>query len=301
MVDSGEIERREDVPAVEEGLSPENISQPDKTLIQRKNQAMQERSAFHEPVPSAALVTAQADAPSTNRLSPSATALEETPEIVPDEEPEQTMQPSLMEEDEPVPLQAQLPDSTRKRRIPPILVVGLVVLIVLAGGVGAFALMRQHSSASATAQCTTHTTANCKNGAQGINPAAITRLVFSGAVSGPMTVSALPSCQSTTTANLRTLMVTLSGTVGGKLYNFGFAIERFLGPATYTNSTNSLLILFDEPGESTSNGWGNTAPTDTGSVTVNRGERAGTVNYLLSGFGSQAGKQIQVSGSWSCG
>ncbi len=181
------------------------------------------------------------------------------------------------------------------------LVVALVVLLVLAGGAGAFALIRQQTIAGASAQCTGSQQANCASTATGGSSAHATQLTFSGSISGPMTVSAQVRCQTTTTQNLRTLMVTLSGTVAGQLYNFGFVINNYTGPGSYTTGAPSLTILLDVPGEATNNGWGNTSPTDSGTITIARGEQAGSITYTLSGFGTRAGTQVQISGNWTCG
>lgn len=181
------------------------------------------------------------------------------------------------------------------------LVVALVILLVLAGGAGAFTLIRQQTSADASSQCAGSAQAGCANTATGGSRAHATQLTFSGSISGPLTLSAQVRCQTTTTGNLRTLMVTLSGTVGGQLYNFGFVINNYTGPGTYTAPSPTLTLLLDVPGEATTNGWGNTSPTDSGTITVERGEQTGSITYVLSGFGSRAGTQIQVSGEWACG
>lgn len=181
------------------------------------------------------------------------------------------------------------------------LVVALVILLVLAGGTGAFALIRQQTSADASSQCTGSPQAGCANTATGVSRVHATQLTFSGSISGSLTLSAQVRCQTTTTGNLRTLMVTLSGTVGGQLYNFGFVINNYTGPGTYNAPSPTLTILLDVPGEATNNGWDNTSSTDSGTITVERGERTGSITYVLSGFGSRAGTQIQVSGEWTCG
>lgn len=180
------------------------------------------------------------------------------------------------------------------------LVVALVILLVLAGGAGTLALIRQQTSAGASSQCAGSQQASCANTAT-IGRAHATQLTFSGSISGPMTVSAQVRCQATTTQNLRTMMVTFSGTVGGQFYNFGFVLNNYTGPGTYTTSAPSLTILLDVPGEATNNGWGNTSPKDSGTITIARGEQAGNITYILSGFGTRMGTQVQVSGDWACG
>lgn len=181
------------------------------------------------------------------------------------------------------------------------LVIALVALLVLAAGAGAFAFIRQQTSAGASSQCTASQQAGCANTTTGSNRAHTTRLAFSGSISGPMTVSAQVRCQATTTQNLRTLMVTISGTVGEQLYNFGFVINNYTGPGTYTATPPSLTILLDVPGDATNNGWSNASTTDSGTITVARGEQAGSITYVLSGFGTRAGTQVQISGNWTCG
>lgn len=181
-----------------------------------------------------------------------------------------------------------------------LVVVLIVVLIMLAGGAGAFAFVRLQASPGTSSQCNAQQT-NCPGGTSVAVQGKATSLAFSGKVTGPMSIVAKPSCQNATSGSLRTLTVTLSGTINDHLYNFGFAIARYNGPGSYSNATASVTILFDVPGESTTNGWGNSAATDTGSITVERGEQTGNISYTLSGVGTQAGSQIQVSGNWTCG
>jgi hypothetical protein len=113
-----------------------------------------------------------------------------------------------------------------------------------------------------------------------------------------MTVSAQVRCQASAVESLRTLIVTLSGTVGDHFYNFGFVINHYSGPGTYNAS---LTILLAVPGEATNNGWGNMASTDSGMITIAHGEQTGSITYALSGFGARAGTQVQVAGDWTCG
>jgi hypothetical protein len=228
----------------------------------------------------------------------SAPALAQT-DLVSPAQPEQSTPPEDVPPPEPA--LANVQTGRRRRAGGRWLVVALVILLVLAGGVGAFALVRQQTSAGASSQCAGSPQAGCANTATSSSRPHATQLSFSGSISGPLTLSAQVRCQITTTGNLRTMMVTLSGTVGGQLYNFGFVINNYTGPGTYTASSPALTILLDVPGEATTNGWGNTSPTASGSITVERGEQTGSITYALSGFGSRAGSQVQVSGEWACG
>ena len=192
-----------------------------------------------------------------------------------------------------------LPARGKRPRIGAIVPIAvLIALVVLAGGAGAFVFLRQHTPASS--QCIGQQ-AGCAAVTSGAGRANATHLIFSGTISGSMTLDASVLCQSAATGNLHTLTVTLSGTIGSQLYNFGFAIDNYHGPGTYDNTSPLLTILLDTPGEATDNGWGNRSPTDTGSITIERGERAGSISYLLSGFGSHSGTQVQISGNWICG
>lgn len=188
----------------------------------------------------------------------------------------------------------------RKGRGKLVAIIVIVVLVVLAGGAGAFALINQRTPTGTAAQCTGQQT-GCANSSPTSGHAGASHLVFANAVSGPLAVNGQSHCQVVTLANQRALTVTLSGTVNGKFYNFGFTIARYQGAKTYDSAAGSLTVLLDVPGESTTNGWGNTVPADAGTVTVARGEQAGSISFLLSGFGAQAGTQVQVSGDWACG
>lgn len=183
------------------------------------------------------------------------------------------------------------------------IVVLLIVLIVIAGGAGAFIFTRgqtQAGGASPGASQCAGQQAGCASSVPNSNGKDATQLTFSGATSGLMKVNATPRCQRAAVANLSTLTVTLTGVVGGQTYNFGFVLEHYNGPGTYSSATTSTTVLFDVPGQSTTNGWGNSTPADSGTITVARGEQAGSISYLLHGFGTQAGTQVQVSGNWAC-
>lgn len=192
------------------------------------------------------------------------------------------------------------PQPTRRRgRGKLVAAIIIVVLVVLAGGVGAFALVSQRGTPGTAAQCASQQT-GCANGSPATGHAGASHLVFANAVSGPLEVNGQSHCQVVTLANTRALTVTLSGTINGKFYNFGFTIERYQGAKTYDSSATSMTVLLDVPGESTTNGWGNNASADAGTVTVAGGEQTGSISFLLSGFGTQAGSQVQVSGDWAC-
>ncbi|HEX7733214.1 MAG TPA: zinc-ribbon domain-containing protein [Ktedonobacteraceae bacterium] len=192
----------------------------------------------------------------------------------------------------------QLPGSTGmlKSRNRMLLVILVVALVVLAGGAGAFALLRQNTSAGA--QC------NSQQGSCASNTPAVhgkpTSLAISGAVSGTMSIVAKPTCQYSSSGNLRTLLVNLSGTLNNQLYNFGFTIQHYNGPGTYSNPAPDVALLFVAPGTIT-NGWSNSDPAATGSITVERGEQTGNITYTLAGTGTNAKTQLQISGNWTCG
>jgi hypothetical protein len=173
----------------------------------------------------------------------------------------------------------------------------LAVLLVLAVGTGAFALVRLQMPAGTSSPCVGPARTGCAHTVTS-SLASVTQLTFSGSVSGPMTVSAQVRCQATTMESLRTLMVTLSGTVGDHFYNFGFVINHYSGPGAYKAS---LTILLAVPGEATNNGWGNMSTTDSGTITIAHGEQTGSITYALSGFGARVGTQVQVAGDWTCG
>lgn len=175
----------------------------------------------------------------------------------------------------------------------------IIAVVILAGGVGTFVLLSQRAATGASPQCNSPQV-TCVNGTPINLNGQATNLTFSGAVAGPMSIVAKARCQIAAVGNLRTLTINLSGTINDQLYNFGFAIERYNGPGTYSNATTTIAILFDTPGESTTNGWNNSATTDTGTITVARGEQNGSISYTLSGIGKQARTQIQASGNWTC-
>ncbi|HEY0754067.1 MAG TPA: zinc-ribbon domain-containing protein [Ktedonobacteraceae bacterium] len=173
----------------------------------------------------------------------------------------------------------------------------LVILIVLAGGAGIFALTQQRIAPGSGAQCTSQQ-GNCA-GSPTKGSGKISSLALSGTLTGSLSVIGKTTCQRPAAGNLRTLLVNLSGTLGTKLYNFGFTLQHYGGPATYTNNIPDTTIRFDAPGDLT-NGWGNSDPTDIGTITVARGEQSGNISYTLSGTGTNAKTQLQITGNWIC-
>lgn len=288
---------------------PEQVTQNEETLPSSEQVAQVEEVQLppalttqdeETPSPSEQVAQEETQLPPTLTAQDEETSHSPTP-IAQDEETQLSPAPAAQDTDrEAEPQFSSMPQPAKHRRGTVLLITILVVLVVLAGGAGAFALLRQHTPTGATAQCSGQQ-AGCATTTPGVSNANATRLTFSGKVSGPMTVNASARCQSATTNSLRTLTVTLSGTIGTQFYNFGFAIDNYHGAGTYNDAAPALTILLDAPGDSTNNGWGNTASTDTGSITVERGEQSGSISYLLSGFGTQAGTQVQISGNWTCG
>jgi hypothetical protein len=227
-------------------------------------------------------------------VEPAQESADPQPVIAPDEN---VLPTSPQESDEPG---LELARKKRGGRLIAIVAL-LVVVLVVAGGAGALALARHGGSGSQNATPCTGQQTGCSSGNPAANNGAATHLTFSGVVSGPMTLNASPACQNISVANLGTLTVTLTGVVAGQIYNFGFTINHYHGTGTYSSATGSMKILFDTPGESTANGWGNTSATDSGTITIASGEHSGTITYTLSGFGSMVKSQLRVSGSWVCG
>lgn len=180
-----------------------------------------------------------------------------------------------------------------------LVVVIIVVIVLLGGGAGAFVLLRQPGSSGAVSQCNSQQS-NCTTTPLVSVNSKPSSLTFSGAVAGSMTIVAKPVCQSSSSGNLRTLTVNLSGTLKDQLYNFSFGIERYNGPGNYSNATTTLLVLFHVPGESITNGWDNSDPADIGTITVERGEQTGSISYTLGGLGTHAKTQLQITGTWTC-
>lgn len=177
-----------------------------------------------------------------------------------------------------------------------LLIIFLVAVVVLAGGAGIFALLRQNASTGT--QCASQQ-GTCASNTPTVHGKP-TNLAVSGALSGTLSLVAKPTCQYSSSGNLRTLLVNLSGTLNNQLYNFGFTIQHYNGPGTYSNPAPDVALLFSTPGDLT-NGWSNSDPTATGSITVERGEQTGNITYTLNGTGTTAKTQLQISGNWTCG
>lgn len=194
-----------------------------------------------------------------------------------------------------------LPSSTaaRKSKNRMVLVLILVALVILVGGgTGILVLVRQNASTGAGTQCTSQQN-TCTSNTPAVHGKP-TSLTLSNALTGTISIVAKPTCQISRAGDLSTLLVNLSGSLNNQLYNFGFTIQHYNGPGDYSNPAPDVTILFATPGDIT-NGWSNSDPTATGSITVERGEQTGNINYTLAGTGTRAKTQIQVSGNWTCG
>lgn len=302
--ETADIAQEADTPA--EADAPDEAEVPDEAAAQPEGDP--------EPVLQPATIQ-QADAPETPDQFPTAPEIQiPEPQDLPvyEQEPATVQQtPAALDEvvtplprdpleENYTPAPARQGRGGRGRAL---IIVLLIVLIVIAGGAGAVIFMRGQTQAGGTSpgssQCANQQ-AGCANSVPNSNGKDATQLSFSGAASGLMKINAMPRCQRAAVANLSTLTVTLTGVVGGQTYNFGFVIEHYNGPGAYSSATTSTTVLFDVPGQSTTNGWGNNSPADSGTITVARGEQAGNISYLLHGFGTQSGTQVQVSGNWAC-
>jgi hypothetical protein len=116
-----------------------------------------------------------------------------------------------------------------------------------------------------------------------------------------MLLVAKPACRNASAGKQRVLTVTLSGTIGDKLYNLSFAIEHYTGPGVYSEAAPTVIVLFGLPGASIASGWSNNATPGAGHITVDQGEQTGAITYTLSSAGANVTTQAQVSGNWTCG
>lgn len=299
------IEQEESEPLQEqdssnEGAMPdEAVSQPENASVPESQPAasIQQADASEAPHYQQTEPEIQAPEPPAQPAQEQAAETEQHAQIAEDENVT-PLPPVTLEENDAMPRE----QAGKRRRSRALIAISILALIVIAGSAGTFVFTRGQTSASGSpnsSQCAGQQ-AGCAGNTPGSGGKDATHLMFSGAASGLMKVNASPRCQRAAVANLHTLTVTLTGVVGGQIYNFGFTIERYNGPGTYSSATTSTTVLFDIPGESTTNGWGNNSPAGSGTITIARGEQTGSISYLLHGFGTQSGTQIQVSGNWAC-
>ena len=93
------------------------------------------------------------------------------------------------------------------------------------------------------------------------------------------------------------------GTINGKVYTFHFQIgglgptaQNYSGPGTYTSNTGIALGVGDFKGYQNQPLW---RALITGMITVNGGEKSGSVNALLDPVYKTSGT-VRVTGSWAC-
>jgi hypothetical protein len=124
---------------------------------------------------------------------------------------------------------------------------------------------------------------------------------FSGAAPHPMCIVRNDGCTIYTSGIYYEF--TVLGTVQGKVYTFHFQIgglgpsaQNYSGPGTYTTNTGIGLGVGDHTVNPNQPTW--TALT-TGTITVNGGEKSGSVHALLK-TNDQTSGTVQATGTWAC-
>jgi hypothetical protein len=124
---------------------------------------------------------------------------------------------------------------------------------------------------------------------------------FSGAAPQPMCIVRYDGCTIYTSGIYYEF--TVLGTVQGKVYTFHFQIgglgpssQNYSGPGTYTTNTGIGLGVGDHPVNPNQPTW---MALTTGTITVNGGEKSGSVHALLN-TNDQTSGTVQATGTWAC-
>lgn len=210
-----------------------------------------------------------------------------------------------------------------------LLVIAIAAIVIIGGGIGAFALT--HRPGSPTANTTGTTTPGPKNtptlsattiattgntpitnnspialGSGTAIPACANGLShtgnfsFTGAVSGAMVVALFFACDTTNSSGKRQYVADATGTIGSKEYTLIFGINSYTGPGTYNSSTANEVAELAVSGSQDAWVCGNGIPC-TSTMTVHSDGLSGTMQatMILAVPTPNPSSFVTVSGTWS--
>ena len=123
-------------------------------------------------------------------------------------------------------------------------------------------------------------------------------LRFSGAVSGTLSLAVVPVCGSEGSAHVFALSIT------GKVENrariaISLQVQQFGGAGTYSFGRGmGFLLLYGPPKVEYHVGSSSLARSDT--MTVDRGEKSGTVSVAFYNQGGDQQPAVRLVGTWHC-
>jgi len=206
-------------------------------------------------------------------------------------------------------------EAKRKRRTAPLrLVIGIIAVVIIAGGAGALLFLLHPFSSrntgssviitnptsdtaptAAITACPGSSSTNCLNTPSTLSNSKVD-LTFSGAVAGHMTVTSVIACGAEpSVAGGQQYHVSILGTVNGEKYGFSFDAYPYTRAGIYTGNVNSF---FGPAGDSSSLTQWRSASTQSNSVTVRSDSKSGTLNISL--VSSSDHSTVGVVGNWMC-
>jgi hypothetical protein len=300
-----------DVPTVLADLPNTDPPVEDEHLFNGNTPAMEADSQVSE-LPTSTLAETGQPADSQNSVDEqeSADVAEAGPQLTPSSDPLTPLPVSPA----PQPASAR---TARGRRGPIAtwLVVGLVCLVLIAAGAGAFVVFLHPFSLGNTD--TPGTTSSfppdnsttpgsgvtvCPGSVSGscLTPSSVNsskvNLTFAGTVTGQMTVTTVVSCGAeSATIGGQQYHLSVLGTVNRQPYGFAFAVYPYSSASTYTSGVSSF---FGPAGSNSSlTQWRSSASTGV-NVTINSDMKSGTLDINLTSANDHS--TVHATGSWTC-
>lgn len=180
------------------------------------------------------------------------------------------------------------------------LIIGLVVIVVLASGLGILASVVRSRLSSSTTSSSQNTSGLCTNQPLCTPPptlktpvigggAAVINLTLSGAVKGPLRATQVSRCGITGTQ----YDLLVQGKVGGTEFTLVFRVTNYHGAGTYT--AGQLFTNLTQQPVSATTTWIN-AGNAQATATIHSNVKTGTMNVTVSG----AINTVHITGSWKC-
>lgn len=210
-----------------------------------------------------------------------------------------------------------------------LLVIAVVAIVIIGGGIGAFALTHRSGSPttntatttpgpkntptlSATTIATTGNTPITNNSPIALGSGTATptctngmshtgNFSFTGAVSGAMVVTFFLACDTTDSSGKHLYVADATGTIGSKSYTFIFGIDSYTGPGTYNSSTASEGAELAVSGSQGQDTWVCGKGISCSTMTVNTDGLSGTIQatMILTVPTPDPTSIVTASGTWS--
>jgi zinc ribbon protein len=180
------------------------------------------------------------------------------------------------------------------------LIIGLVVIVVLASGLGILASVVRSRLPSSTTSSSQNTPGLCANRPLCTPPpglktpvigggTAVINLTLSGAVNGRLRATNVSRCGISGTQ----YDLLVQGKVGGTEYDLVFRVTNYHGASTYT--AGQLFTNLTQQPVSATTTWVN-AGNAQATATIHSNVKSGSMNVTVSG----AVNTVHITGSWKC-